>query len=139
MPAGRPSEPALGGSAFVNVQVIQEHMQFPLRVVAPHLVQETQEVDSGPSSPFAPHPAGGNFQGGPQRVAPVPDVFMGPTAGLLGPQRQPGLGTVEGLNSRLLVDTQDQRLFGRMQVKPHHVQLLGFKIRVRAAGGKLSA
>ena len=60
---GMTTEPALGGSALVDVQVVQDHVQFALREMPNHLVHETQEVDGGPALHFAQNFPGGNLQG----------------------------------------------------------------------------
>ena len=103
MDLGMTPEPSLGGTALVDVQVVQDDVKLAVRVVPRHLVHETQEIDGGPSLHFGQNPPGGNLQGGQQRVGSVPDIFIGPTPGLLGSQRQQWLGAVEGLNPRLLV------------------------------------
>lgn len=80
---GMPPEPSLDGSVLVDVQIVQDDVKLMVRVVPGHLVHETQEIDGGPSLHFSQSPAGGNLQGGQQRVGSVPDIFMGPTPGLL--------------------------------------------------------
>ncbi len=131
---GMPPEPSLGGRALVDVQVVQDNVKLAVRVVPRHLVHETQEIDGGSSFHFGQNLAGGNFQGRQQGMGTVPDIFIGPTAGLLGPQRQERLGAIESLDARLLIYAQHQGLFRGIQVKPHHIQQLGFKVRIGTEG-----
>jgi hypothetical protein len=44
--------------------------------------------------------------------------------------RQPGLGSVERLDLRLLVDRQHQRVFGRIDIEADNIPHLGGKLRV---------
>lgn len=124
----------MGGRALVDVQIVQDNVKLAVRVVPRHLVHETQEIDRGPLIHFGQNLAGGNFQGRQQGMVAVPDIFISPTAGLLGPQRQERLGAVESLDAGLLIHAQHQGLFRRIQVKPHHIQQLGFKVRIGTEG-----
>jgi len=56
-----------------------------------------------------------------QRRRPVPLIVMGhrPTPAFL--HRQPRLSPVQGLNLRLLINAQNQRFLGGIQVKPDHI------------------
>ena len=45
-------------------------------------------------------------------------------------QGQPGLGTVKGLNLTLLIDAEDDRLLGRVEVEPGDILQLRQEVRI---------
>ena len=71
-----------------------------------------------------------NIQGGKQRGCPVAFVIMCHCAAATLLHWQPRLGAVQGLNLRLLVDTQDQRFLGGIQIKSDHIGELFHKTLV---------
>ena len=52
---------------------------------------------------------------------PVSLVVVGAALDLPGPQGQHRMGPVERLNLRLLVDREDQRVLGRVEGEPDHL------------------
>ena len=62
--------------------------------------------------------SGGDVEGGEQGGGAVADIIMGHAFHIAEAHRQHRLGTVEGLNLALLVDTEHQGLIGRVQVRP---------------------
>lgn len=131
--AGMAPEPAPGGRVFVNVEVVQDHVQIACGEGSDDVVQETKEVDRGATLlDVSQNLARGNFQGRQQGLRAVTDIFAGPTARLLGSQGQEGLGTVQGLNPRLFIDAQDQGVFRGIQVQTRDVQQFGLEVRVGA-------
>ena len=78
--------------------------------------------------------AGGDLQRGEQRGGAVADVVMGGLLRQAGSHRQDRRGPVQGLDLRLLVDAQHDRVLGRVQVEPDDVADLRLQLRV---GGEL--
>jgi len=116
-------EPLLGGLVFVNVEIVEHHVQVANGIGSDDVVHETQEVHRRPSvSNMRDHRAGRDLQGGQERLRAVTDVFVGPGAGFLGAQRQQGLGPIQRLNARFLVYTEHERILGRVEIGPDSVQ-----------------
>src|ERR1700674_3115681 len=78
------------------------------------------------------HSSRGDVEGGERRRGAVPDVIVGPSFDLTGPQREERLGAVERLDLAPLVDTKHQRLLRRVQVEPDDVSHLLDELRVIA-------
>jgi hypothetical protein len=57
-------------------------------------------------------------------------VVVGHGAGASLLHRQAGLSTVEGLYLALFIDTKDQSLVGRIEIKPDHVSYLGGEVPI---------
>lgn len=76
-----------------------------------------------------------NFVVGREQVGrAVPAVVMRPLVRDPGPEREDRRGPVQGLDLRLLIDTEDDGPLRRVQVQPEDVADLGFQFRV---GGEL--
>jgi hypothetical protein len=75
-------------------------------------------------------PAGGDVEGGEQRGGAVAGIVMAAPLGLARPHRQQGLGAIQGLDLRFLVDAQHQSAVGRRKVEPDNVSHLFYKQRV---------
>src|SRR5215472_11969895 len=86
-----PLPPASCSRSLVNVPVVQDHVQFLLRVMPHDLVEKAQKVDGSPPSHVGQDSATGHFQGGQQGMSAISNVLIGPTARFLGSQRQQGL------------------------------------------------
>ena len=79
-------EPLLSRFVFVNIEVVQNNVELTVGKTNGHLVHEIQEVDRGSPLPdVGQDPAAGNFQSGQQRLGSMPNILVGPTAGLFGP------------------------------------------------------
>src|SRR6266567_2191942 len=132
---GMATEPALSRRVIVDVQIVQDDVKFALWEVSDHTIHKLQKIHRGPSLfHLSQDLAGGNFQSRQEGLGSMPYVFVGPAARLFRPQRQQGLGAIQGLNPRLLIHAQDQGIFRRMQVEAGHVQQLGLKVWVGAEG-----
>jgi hypothetical protein len=69
----------------------------------------------------------------------VADVLVGSSCAVSWHSGQQRLGTIERLNPDLLVHTQHQRIFWRIQIQADNVQQLGFKIEIWAEGKSAKA
>ncbi len=97
-------EPIAEGLVFVNVQVVRQHMEFPVGIRADRLVHEAQKDDRGaPVADMGDHPAGGHLQSSDECLRSVPHVLIGPTTRFLGAERQQRLGSIQRLNAGVLV------------------------------------
>ena len=97
-------EPILSRLVFVNIEVVQNDMELTIGETRGYLGHEIQEVDRGSSLlDVGQDSAAGNFQGSQQRLSSMPNILVGPTTGLFGPQREQRLGPIEGLNAGLFV------------------------------------
>ena len=74
------AKPSPRGFILVDVQIVHDHMQFPLGVGSHNVVHEPQKVDRGAPVPdMSDDLAGGNLQGCDHGLRSVPDIFIGPT------------------------------------------------------------
>ena len=88
-------QPSPGRLVLVDVQVVHDHVEFPVGVGSHDVIHEPEKVYRGaPVADMSDHFAGGNFQGGEHRLGSVPDILIGPTPRLLGTQRQQRLCAV---------------------------------------------
>ena len=95
------------------------------------LREELAEL-GGAMAPGGPaeHLPGRDIEGRMQIRGPVPLVVLRAGRDLTGPQREHGMGPVEGLDLRLLVDREHQRVVGWVQVEPDDVDDLLGELRV---------
>ena len=132
---GVPLQPSLCGCVFVDIEVVENHVQLLLGKSFDYFVQKAQKVDRGAALLDLGYDlSAGDFQGRQQGLCAVTDIFVGPTAGFLCAQGQQGLGAIQRLNAGLFVDTQHQRIFRRIQIQADNVQQFGFEIGIRAEG-----
>src|SRR5664279_926999 len=128
-------EPLFGGFIFVDIEVVQDNMEFTEGVGLYNIIHETQEVYRGPAVPdMGDDFAGGDFQSGQQRLRAMPDIFVGPGTDFSCSQGQQRLGPVECLNAGFLIHAQHQSIFRGIEIQPENVQQLGIKIGVGAEG-----
>ena len=74
-------EPLFGGLILVDIEVVQDNMEFAQGVGLHHVIHETQEVHRRPPIPdMRDDFAGGDFQSCQQRLCAMPDVLVGPGA-----------------------------------------------------------
>ena len=96
---------------FVGGVVVHHQMQLARRVGPGHMFEERQKLLM--AVPVLAQPgdlAGGDLQRGEQGGGAVPDVVVGALLGMAGLHRQRLLGPVQGLDLRLLVHTQHDRV-----------------------------
>src|SRR5436305_12459608 len=98
---------------LVRREIVEDHVDFPLRIVRHDLVHEVEKLDASASFVVAAGDlAGGDFQGCEQRCRPVPLVVV-----RLADQRAAGgqleiaLGSLKRLDRRLLVNREDDGIF----------------------------
>ena len=117
---------------IVSIQVVQHHMQLAVRMVGHNLVHEIQEFPSAtPRIVGGFHLTGGHVQSRKQCSRPVPRVTMAEAGERLPVgETNPALGTLQSLDRRLLIHSQDQGVFGRFQIKADDVGRLGGEGRV---------
>jgi hypothetical protein len=85
-------------------------------------VEELTELDRAVALVAAANdPSGGDVERGKQRGGAVADIVVAAPLGLSRPHRQQGLGTVQRLDLRLLVDAQHQGVLGRGQIEPDDI------------------
>src|SRR5262245_42805971 len=65
--------------------------------------------------------AGLGVERGKQRCRPVALVVVRPTLGFSGPEGQQRRGAIQRLDLRFLIDAQDHRVIGRIQIQAHDV------------------
>ena len=79
------NQPSPSRLVFVDVQVVHDHMEFPVGVGSHELVHKAEKVYRGaPVTDMSDHFAGGNLQGGDHGLGSMPDVLMGPAPRLGG-------------------------------------------------------
>jgi hypothetical protein len=113
---------------LVGGVVVEDHVDdLACREVALEGVEKADELLMAVALHVPPEDlAGQHVEGGEERGRAVAFVVVGHcrTAPFL--QRKPGLGPIEGLDLRLLVDREDQGMGWRADVEPDHVvQFLG--------------
>src|SRR5664279_5829042 len=97
-------EPLFGGFIFVDIEVVQDNMEFTEGVGLYNIIHETQEVYRGPAVPdMGDDFAGGDFQSGQQRLRAMPEIFVGPGTDFSCSPGQQRLGPVECLNAGFLI------------------------------------
>ncbi|MNN28098.1 hypothetical protein D3C81_1416560 [compost metagenome] len=112
--------------------VVQNHVQVQLGgCAAVDLLQEGQEL-LGPVSlgDATDDLARQDVKGGIQTGRAVTLVVMRPPLDLPGLERQHGLGAIQRLDLRFLVNREHQRVVGRIQVQPDHIDHLVGKKRI---------
>jgi len=73
------NQPSPSRLVFVDVQVVHDHMEFPVGVGSHDVVHKAEKVyRSAPVTNMSDHFAGGNLQGGDHGLGSMPDVLIGP-------------------------------------------------------------
>jgi hypothetical protein len=98
-------------------------------------IQEFPKLDR-PMSPMAlpDHRSGFHIQSGKKGRRTMPAVVMGASFNLPGPHWENGLGAIQRLNLRFLINAQDQSTLRRIEIQPNDIPDLLNKERIR---GKL--
>jgi hypothetical protein len=106
-------------------RVVVVHDQVDIKILGDgrlDLPQEPQELlMSVPGLALADHLTGGHVQGGEQRGGAVADVVMGDALDVTEAHGQQRLSPVQGLDLRLLVDSEHQRLVRWIQIEADDV------------------
>jgi hypothetical protein len=128
-------QPTGNDRVLVGGVVVAEHLQAPAWVGAGDLLEEGQELAVAVAgSALVGDLPGGDLQGGNQRGRAVPQRVVGALFGPAGPDLAHGLGAFQGLDLGLLIDPEDDRPLGWVQVQADDVVDLGRQLRV---GGDL--
>ena len=107
----------------MRTAVVDDQVQLEVgRRRAIDLREELAELD-GAMAPGDPstHLAGRDVEGRIQIRGPVSLVVVGAALDLPGPQGPHRMGPVERLHLRLLVDPEDKRVVGQVEVEPDHI------------------
>ena len=128
MPARTPGEPVADRLRLVGRIVVHDDVELEIgRNVGLDVIQELPEL-SAAVAPVAlsDDRPGGDVEGGEQRGRAIALVVMSASLDLAGPQRQQGLGAIEGLGT-----SRPHREPRRVHVQPDDVAHLVHEVRVR--------
>ena len=144
MDSGMFLEPAL--VLLVRVEIVEDDVKLATREGGDDAVHEAEELDTAAALGMrCDDPTGGDFERCEQGRGAVPLVVVA-LAGQGAPVRQLqiALRTLQRLDRRLFVDTENNRLDGRIDIKPDHIGGFRHERRVvalapRLAGGKVDS
>src|SRR5262249_62237710 len=119
----------------MRVEVVEEDVKLAIRQGSNEAVHEAEELDTGtPLGMLRDDPPGGNLKRCEQGRGAVPPVVVAlPGQSAAVRQLQVALRPLQGLDRRLLVDTEDDRLGGGRAVKAND----GGGLRPRGGGAAL--
>src|SRR6516165_5477387 len=119
---------------LMSVEIVEDDVQLAIGEAGDDMVHEAEELDAAPPLGMRRNdPARGNFERTKQRRGAVPLVVMALAGqGASVRQLQIALCPLQRLDRGLLVDTQDNRLGRRINVKADHVGRLRGELRVVA-------
>src|SRR5271169_383090 len=114
-------EPAL--VLLMRVEIVEDDVKLAIREGGNDAVHEAEEFDTAaPLGMRRDNPSGGDFERGEQGRGAVPLVVMAlASQGASVRQLQIALRPFQGLDRRLFVDTQNNGLGGRIDIKADHV------------------
>src|SRR5574342_144387 len=117
---------------FVRAVIVQHQVQLqPLGKLVIQSAQESQEFLMAMSrKALADDFAFQDFQSGEQGRRSVTDIIMREGAATPSLERQSRLSPVQRLNLALLIDTQHQAFFRRVEIKANHISQLLQKLNV---------
>src|SRR5258705_10097039 len=121
---------------LVGVEIVEDDMDLAARMGGNDAVHEVEELDPSPASVLpARHLAGGDVEGGEQGRRAVPRIVVRLAGGGAAVrQLEKALGALQRLDRRLLVDRQNQRTLGPVDVEPDHRVGLGRELVIFALG-----
>ena len=129
-----PGQPLLHLGMLVRVVVVADQIDLTTRVGLRDRVEKSDELNVRVAREAAAVDlATRDLEGCEQAGRSVALVVVGHPRREYLAQGQDRLGAVEGLDLGLLVDAQDERSFGRIQVQAHDVGQLGIEVRITAA------
>ena len=119
-------QPLADERGLVRSVVVQDEMDVRVRRdCRVHGVEELPEFDRAmPAMELGDHRAGFDIGRGKQGRRAMAPIIMRPPSSLAGPHRQRRLGTVQGLNLRFLVNTEDGGVRRRIHIQADAVTLL---------------
>ena len=132
MPARTPGEPVADRLRLVGRVVVHDDVDLEVgRHVGLDVIQELAELRAAVAPvALSDDLACGDVKGCEQRGGALALVVMGAPLDLAGPQRQQGLGAIQGLNLRLLVHAENHGVLRRVHVQPDDVARLVHEVRV---------
>jgi len=116
-------EPLVNQGGLVRTVVVEDQVDFKLfgNVLVDHL-EESLELDRAVSAvTTADDFTGGRVQSREQRGGAVTLVVMGPAFRLSRSHRKQGLGAIQCLDLRLLIDTEHDGPLRRVQIQTHNI------------------
>src|SRR5215813_4683974 len=138
MDSGMFFEPAL--VLLVRVEIVEDDVKLAIREGGDDAVHEAEELDTAAALGMRrDNPAGGDFERCEQGRRAMPLVVVA-LAGQGAPiwQLQIALRTLQRLDRRLFVDTENNRLGGRIDIKPDHIGGFRHERRVVALAPRLA-
>ena len=116
-------EPGFDFGVLVGGVVVDDQMDIEIvGHVGIDVTQEREEfLVSVAFLALADDLAAGDVQGGEQRCGAVSDVIMRDTFDIAQAHGQHGLGAIQRLHLGFLIDAQDHRVVGRIEVKAHDI------------------
>ena len=108
---------------FMRVQVIKDDVQFFLRILRHDLIHEVQKLAATAAMIMSDfHHAGSHLKSSEESSSAMPLVLVIESPKSLSVREaKPTLGTLQCLNGRFLVHTDDNRILGRIQVQTNDV------------------
>src|SRR6266545_6955072 len=116
-------QPSFDGRRLVSAEIVEDRVDFdPGRNRLLNFAKECPQV-FGPVLlvALADHRSGGDIERSEQVCRPMPDVIRCAALGPSEVHRQNRLSTLKRLDLGLLIDAQDDRIVGRIHVKPDDV------------------
>jgi len=112
-----PAQPSAGSLILVDVQVIDHHVQHTMGIGSHHLIHEPQEIyRRTPVADVRHHLTGGDFQSRDSVSACRDGRIHWSNFAASWHAGQQRLRSIQGLNTGLLVRTQNQRVLRRIQI-----------------------
>ena len=116
------AEPILDLRRLVATDVVQDHVDSPLRVVGEDAVQEAEEVPGTvPVLALSLNLCRRHVQGCKQLGGAVPFIVMRPPSDLVRPHGQLRLTAVQRLHLRLLIHAKHHGILRRVRVQTHNI------------------
>ena len=110
---------------LVGGEVIEDDVDLFARVVSDHFIHEAEELSAALALEvtYLDHAGGYSYvQGGEESGRAVPFVFVTEAdQGLAVGQAEKSLGSLQGLDGRLLIDREDHRFIRRVEVEADHI------------------
>jgi hypothetical protein len=119
---------------FMGTQVIKYDMDFLIRTIGNDLIHKIQKLTASAAVIVASlHHPGGYIQGSKQGSRAMTLILVTKAShGLAIRKTQPALGTFQGLDRRLLINTDDQGILRRLKIEAHDISRLLGKLGVCA-------
>ena len=119
---------------LVSIKIVEHYVDFFLRTAGYYLVYEIQKLPSSAVGIVARlHQSCRHLQGSKQGGSAMTLVFMVESPHRLAIRKaQPSLGTLQRMNGRLFINTDNQGIFRRLKIEADDIGRLLSKLRVCA-------